>query len=102
MNTITITELVRNSAKMVKSLEKGRALILFYRGRPIGKIVPAEKPKRVLTDSDIKEIESLLNKIKPKRLVPRSQRERIYRKRLEKEYGPRVSRHKYSNRYIGI
>lgn len=92
MQYITTTQLRTKSSDLVKNLLYGKSVNLVHRSKVIGKISP-EVDLKTLTGKDIKEMKMLVRKAKPKRLVPRSQREKVYRERLTKEYGPNISRH---------
>lgn len=100
MNTITVTELRRNPGKLLQSLDKGMSVTILYRSRVLGVAEPLPKQKKILSKKDMSELERMLNKIKPKKLLPKNKRERIYQEHLEEKYGPRISRHKYTDRYL--
>jgi len=100
MNTITVTELRRNPAKLLESLDKGMSVTILYRSRVLGVAEPLPKQKKILSKNDLSDLEKILNKIKPKKLLPKNKRDEIYQKRLEEKYGPRISRHKYPDRYL--
>ena len=100
MNIITVTELRRNPTKLLETLDKGMSVTILYRSRVLGVAEPLPRPKKLLSKKDISELDELLDKIKPKKLLPKSIREKIYQERLEEKYGPRIPRHKYTDRYL--
>lgn len=87
MDYITTTELRTKSSKVVKTLREGGNLRLIYRSKIIGEILPTYEPKPFNPDA----FEKFLDNIKPKKLVHRKDRARIYRKHLEEKYGKSFS-----------
>lgn len=87
MQTITTTQLRTKSKELVKTLKEGGTLRLIHRSKIIGEILPTHEPNPF----DPEAFEKFLDSIKPKKLIPKKQRERIYRKHLEEKYGKSVS-----------
>lgn len=87
MQYITTTELRTKSSKLVKTLKNGGVLRLIHRSMVIGEILPTYEPEPFDPDA----FEKFLNSLKPKKLVPMKDREKIYRKHLEKKYGKGLS-----------
>lgn len=88
MQVITTTELRTKSKELVKTLQEGGTLRLIHRSKIIGEIMPTYEPKPFDPDA----FEKLLDSIKPKKLIPIKDREKIYRKHLEEKYGKSLSR----------
>lgn len=89
MQYITTTDLRTKSSQLVKTLQSGGRLTLVHRSKVIGKIEPVQEEAKPITD--IGAFEKFLNSIKPKKLVPIKDREKIYRKHLEEKYGKDLS-----------
>lgn len=87
MQVITTTELKTKSSKIVKTLKEGARLRLIHRSKVIGDIMPIDEPKPFDPDA----FEKFLDSIKPKKLIPVKDREKIYRKHLEEKYGKGIS-----------
>lgn len=83
MQYITTTELRTESSKLVKTLEVGGTLRLIHHSKVIGEIIPTREPKPFDPDA----FEKFLDSLKPKKLVARKNRDKIYRKHLEDKYG---------------
>ena len=88
---ITTTELRTRSKELVKTLKEGGSVDLIHRSKIIGVFKPIEETKKPLTLAQLKELEALLTSIRPKKLVPRKERNKVYRSNLEKNYGKRIS-----------
>lgn len=90
MNTqfITTTELREQSSKVVSRLLAGEDTMLIHRSKMIGKITPIDSSYKVI--EDIEAFKKALESAKPKKIIPRSQREKIYRDYLNKKYGPNL------------
>lgn len=88
MQVITTTQLRTRTKELVKVLQEGRSVDLIHRSRVVGEIKPAQAS--FVTITDISEFRKALRAAKPKRLIPKSKREKIYRKRLEEEYGKNI------------
>lgn len=89
MEYITTTQLRTKSSQLVDALKKGDKVSLLHRSQIIGVIKPAQ-----LAESppiNVEEFRKFLKGIKPKKLIPRSQREKVYRAHLEKKYGKNLS-----------
>lgn len=100
MNTISVTELRRNPGKLLYALDKGAEVTILYRSKVLGVVKPLPKPKKLLSKKDLSELKVLLGKIRPKKLIPRSKREKMYLEHLEEDYGSHISGHKHINRYL--
>lgn len=87
MQYITTTELRTKSSKVVRTLKSGGNLRLIHRSKVIGDITPSYEPKPFNPQA----FEKFLAKLKPKKLVSRKERDRIYRKHLEDKYGKDLS-----------
>ena len=87
MQVITTTELRTKSSKLVKTLKEGGTVRLIHRSKIIGEILPTYEPKPF----DADKFERFLDRIKPKKLVPKEERDKIYRKHLEEKYGKSLS-----------
>lgn len=82
---ITTTELREQSSKVVSSLLSGENFTLIYRSKIIGVIKPAVFKAKVI--DNIGEFKRTLSSLKPKKLIPYSKREKIYREYLKKRHG---------------
>lgn len=87
MQVITTTELRTKSKQLVKTLKEGGRLSLIHRSRLIGEIMPVQEPKPFDPDA----FNKFLDSMKPKRLIPKKDREKVYRKHLEEKYGKSLS-----------
>ncbi|KKQ59325.1 MAG: hypothetical protein US80_C0013G0002 [Candidatus Daviesbacteria bacterium GW2011_GWA2_38_17] len=85
MQYITTTELRTQSSELVEILKQGGSVSLIHRSKVIGKIEPAQKNPIAITD--IKAFRKALAEIQPKKLIPRKDRDRVYRQRLMEKYG---------------
>ncbi len=90
MNLITTTELRTKSSQLVKTLKKGESVSLVHRSKVIGKIQPTVEEK-VMTQEAINKLKDLMKDLRPRKIIPRSKREKIYRQRLEEKYGKGIS-----------
>lgn len=90
MQYITTTELRTKSTKLIKTLKEGGKLSLIHRSRMIGEILPLKYQPKPITD--IEAFKRALDAIRPKKLIPKSQREKVYRKHLEEKYGKNLFR----------
>lgn len=80
---ITTTQLRTKSKELVKTLKEGGSLRLIHRSKIIGEILPTYEPKPFDPDR----FEKFLDSLKPNKLVPKKDRDEIYRKHLEEKYG---------------
>lgn len=88
MQSISITDFGNKSSQLKKALEKGESVNVIHGSKVIGKIhppIPDPKP------FDPEKFREAIKKLKPKKLIPRSQRESIYRKHLMEKYGKGLS-----------
>lgn len=83
MQFITTTQLRTQSKKLIKTLKSGGTFRLIHRSQIVGEIIPTYEPKPF----DPKAFEKFLDNLKPKKLISRKNRDKIYRKHLEKKYG---------------
>jgi len=90
MNYITSTELRTKTSELVKALKKGQSVSLLHHSRIIGTFEPKikDEPVKIV---DVKALKKFLDEIKPKKLIPRKDRDKIYRKHLEEKYGKGLS-----------
>ena len=89
MQTITTTELRTQSPKLVNSLRLGKTVSLIHRSKIIGTISPAEPQPKVF---DAKKFLKIIKDL-PMVKTSTEEREKAYRKHLEKKYGKYLSRH---------
>ena len=89
MNYITTTQLRTKTSELVKVLQEGRSVDLIHRSKVVGEIKPAQPP--LITITNLEELRKALRAAKPKKLIPRSQRDKIYRKHLMEKYGKDLS-----------
>lgn len=89
MQVITTTELRTRSKELVKVLQEGRSVDLIHRSRVVGEIKPTQTP--LVTITNIEEFRKALRAAKPTKIIPRSQRDKIYRKHLMEKYGKDIS-----------
>lgn len=89
MEYITTTNLRTQTSQLVNSLKRGTSFSLIHRSKVVGVI----KPATTLTAGpiNVEEFRKFLNKLRPKKIIPRTQREKIYRKYLMKKYGEVIS-----------
>ena len=90
MEYITATHLRTKSSQLISYLQKGMSVSLIHRSKIVGII----KPNTTLTAGpiNVEELRKFLNKAKPKKIIPRSQREKIYRQHMMEKYGKGLSR----------
>ena len=89
MNYITTTQLRTKTSQLVNSLKKGTRVSLIHRSKVVGVIEPAKSTEA--PPINVEEFRKFLKSIKPKKIIPRSQREKVYREHLEKKYGKSLS-----------
>lgn len=84
--TFTTTELRSKASQAIELLKEGKELFLIHRSRIIGKILPVRQESEIkITDSE--DFIKALEKIRPKKIVPRSQRRKKVISYLKKRYG---------------
>ncbi|HLC88205.1 MAG TPA: hypothetical protein VJG66_04090 [Patescibacteria group bacterium] len=88
MQNMTTTDLRTKSSELVKTLKEGRSVDLIHRSEVIGEIKPKIKDPKPF---DAEKFKRLLKLIKPKKTIPRSQREKVYRRHLMEKYGKGLS-----------
>ncbi|MBI2011631.1 hypothetical protein HYS91_02575 [Candidatus Daviesbacteria bacterium] len=90
MQNITTTQLRTKSKELVKTLKEGGTFRLIHRSSVIGEITPLRHQPKPITD--IEAFKRALDAIRPKKLIPKSQREKVYRKHLEEKHGKNIFR----------
>ncbi|KKS20562.1 hypothetical protein A2382_04185 [Candidatus Woesebacteria bacterium RIFOXYB1_FULL_38_16] len=90
MQLITTTELRTKVPQLLKFLEKGNEVKLIHRSKIVGKIIPCFVEKPALGREGIINLEKLINTLNLPHLSYK-QRDKIYRKHLEKKYGKGIS-----------
>lgn len=89
MQYITTTQLRTISNELIKVLQEGHSVDLIHRSKVIGKIKPISSYFATITDID--QFRKALRGARPKKIIPKSQRETTYRKLLEMKYGKVIS-----------
>ncbi len=89
MDYITTTDLRTKSSLLIKTLKKGTKVSLVHRSKVVGVISPKEETI-TFTKESIKKLKELAKKQKLPDLSY-EERDRIYRKQLEKKYGKGIS-----------
>lgn len=84
MQYLTTTDLRTKSSKLVALLKRNSTITLIHRSKIVGVVKPAEITYKPL---DVKKFKQLLKNSRPKKLIPRNQREEVYRKYLKQKYG---------------
>lgn len=91
MEYITTTQLRTKSSRLVSDLKKGKKLSLMHRSQVIGEITPiSSSVEKVIFD--VKKFKEAMKALKPKKLIPREDRDKIYRKHLMEKYGKGLPR----------
>lgn len=89
MQYITTTQLRTKSSQLVDVLKKGGSVSLIHRSNIIGTIKSAKFTQAPpATEERLREF---VKALKPKKLIPRSKREEVYRRRLMEKYGKSLS-----------
>ena len=91
MNYLTTTQLRTQTSKIVDTLKKKGTISLIHRSKIIGTINPVQKEPVKITD--VKALEKFLSQIRPQKLIPQYDREKVYRQHLIKKYGKGISGH---------
>lgn len=89
MQYITTTNLRTQTSKLVKTLKENGKVSLIHRSEVIGVIEPIEATQG--EPVTLEKLRAFLKAVKPKKLVPKSKRESVYRKRLMEKYGQGLS-----------
>jgi hypothetical protein len=84
------TSLRYQTKKVVNLLKDGASLYLIHRSSIIGKIEPLKKIKEK-TVEDIEKFLTLIEEIKPKKLIDSQKRKQIYLKHLKNRYEKDIS-----------
>ncbi len=90
MEYITTTDLRTKSSQLVSDLKKGKRISLVHRSQVVGEITPTFPIKEKVI-FDAKKFKEAMRALRPKRLIPKKDRERIYRAHLMKKYGKGLS-----------
>lgn len=90
MNYITSTQLRTKIPELLKTLQMGQSVPLLHRSKIIGEFKPLSEDLPVKIVST-KALEAFITAIKPTKPIPRRDRDKIYRKRLETKYGKSLS-----------
>ena len=90
MEYITTTQLRTNSSQLILDLKRGKKVSLVHRSQVVGEItpLPSVKERKVF---DAKKFEAAMKSLRPKKLIPKKDREKIYRKHLMEKYGKGLS-----------
>ena len=88
MQNIISADFGSKSSEVVKTLKKGDSISVIHDSKVIGKIEPAIPDPKPFDPEKFREI---LKKFKPKKIIPRSQREKVYRQHLMEKYGKGLS-----------
>ncbi len=88
MDYITTTQLRTKSSELVKGLKNGDSVYLVHRSKTVGIIKPAREEAPPI---DLEKFRKFLKSIRPQKLIPRSQREAVYRKHMMEKYGKGIS-----------
>ena len=86
---ITTTELREQSSKLVASLLLGEDVKLVHRSKIIGVIKPVKAKASPL--KNLEQFGRELAAVRPASLVSRKDREKLYRKYMEKKHGKGIS-----------
>ena len=89
MDYITTTNLRTKSTELVQSLRQGKKVSLIHRSQVIGVIEPKKEEEPVKFNPE--KFRAAIKGMMPKQLVPKSQRDKVYRKHLEEKYGKGIS-----------
>lgn len=89
MEYITTTELRTKTSQLVKTLKKQGKVTLIHRSQVIGVVDPIRQVQA--PPITLEKFSNFLDGIKPKKIIPRSQREQTYRRNLMKKYGKHLS-----------
>ena len=89
MNYITTTQLRTKSSTLVNSLKKGESVSLIHRSNIIGVIEPLKNP--AVHTATAEKLRAFLKAVTPKKVIPKSKRESVYRKHLAEKYGQSLS-----------
>lgn len=82
MNYITSTELRTKTSEVMRTLQNGGSIRLIHKSKVIGEITPTPSPVKPF---DSEKFLLALKGLKPKKLIPRKDRDKIYRKHLEEK-----------------
>lgn len=87
MDYITTTELRTKSSQLVQTLKNGGNVRLIHRSKVVGNILPIQEPKPF----DAERFSAIIKDLKPAKLIPRKDRDKVYRKHLMEKYGKNIS-----------
>ncbi|TXG78353.1 hypothetical protein E6Q11_01175 [Candidatus Dojkabacteria bacterium] len=85
---MSTTELRNKMADMVAALKQGKRIKIIHRSEVLATITP-ETPQPKLFNAE--KFKRALAKMKPRKLIPVEDRDKIYRAHLEEKYGKGVS-----------
>ncbi len=88
MNYISTTDLRTKTPELINTLKNNGKVSLIHRSKIIGVIQPVSIKSKPF---DPEAFEAFAKQIRPKKLIPRSQRDKIYRRHLEEKYGKNLS-----------
>ncbi len=88
MNYITTTDLRTQSSQLVQSLKLGKKISLVHRSQVIGEISPVRTDAKSF---DIKRFRTFVKTAKLQDNLSYQERDKLYRKHLEKKYGKGLS-----------
>lgn len=84
---ISTTELREQSSKVISRLKAGEDVTLIHRSRIVGVIKPIIVQPRPF---HLLKFKKSLAELKQKRIIPRSQRDRVYREHLLEKHGKNI------------
>ena len=88
MEYLTTTNLRTKTSQLVKALEKGESVSLIHRSKVVGVINSVQLKEA--PPIKVEEFRKFLESIRPKKIILRDEREKIYKAHLEEKYGKRV------------
>lgn len=91
MEYITTTQLRTKSSQLISDLRKGKKVSLVHRSQVVGEITPTSSIEEKVI-FDVEKFKEAMKALRPKKLIPRKDREKIYRKHLMEKYGKGLSR----------
>ncbi|MDO8498046.1 MAG: hypothetical protein Q7S61_05900 [bacterium] len=89
MNYITATDLRTKTVELIATLKRGGEVSLVHRSEVVGIIQPIQNTPIAITN--VKDFERFIDSIKPAKLIPEKDREKVYRRNLMKKYDEGLS-----------
>ncbi len=89
MKYISTLDLRNKSSKLIQSLKDGESTYLIYRSKVVAEIKPVKYTESKKFNSA--EFKKLIGTMPKMDIIPRKDREKIYRKHLEEKYGKDLS-----------